>query len=418
MRIKPDLSSVWSGCVGWRGWVLKFLAVHPETGDMVRRLGRNRIAERLGGGLAQAAAALWLAAAPLSAAAGDELLLSEVRGLVEIGGGSPPAWREAQSGDALAAGDVVRTGPDGFAELHTAVGTVRMFPSSVLRLPESFARAPERMDLDAGTSVFDILKRPGQQSFEVHSPTAVVMVKGTRFSVSAHPVRAVVAVSRGLVSVRGSGAGADHEVLVRPGFAALGGAEAPFALRLVDVDADGWEAWSRGELSAPPAAHPAASAELDVRHAAQAAAALAADQKLERLAPPPAAADGAPARAAVDAAASRARAAGVDVLDARSSGEVRSEMREAFTAAALNGPNRAGADSAVSVEFVSGQGGPGSDRVQITGAGLDQGLTRAQVEQALHGNSQALGPELLGLLQGRGVDPVAFASQLDAMFRR
>jgi hypothetical protein len=402
--------------------VLKFLVGQAESGDMTREIASIRMLE-LARRAALAALALALGAAPLAAAA-EMPQLAVVEGAVQIGAGSPERWRDARVGDALAAGEMLRTGVNGFAELETAVGRVRIFPSSLLRLPASFAEAPERVDLDRGTSVFDIERRPGGQRFEVHSPLAVVMVKGTRFLVSAEPESSRVEVARGLVSVREPGADSGHGVLVRPGFAALGGPGSPFALSLLDAGADAWDAWSRREAPELRSPRDPRSAQLDAREAAQTAAARAADRRLERLVEVPAAAerglqDGVrPKRVenGVQERAAELRRADFPDRSAETRGSLTTEMREAFTSAALGGGT--GGSPGVLVELVSGSGGPGSDRVQISGQGFAAQLNHNQVEQVMSGHAHLLGPQVLGLLESRGIDPVAFAKQLDALFPR
>ena len=81
--------------------------------------------------------------------------LSVSTGKVEIGRGEPPVWKLASSGEALGAGDRVRTGDDGRAEVVIEGSTVRVYPNSLLRLPE--ASTTRKMELEKGSSLFDVL---------------------------------------------------------------------------------------------------------------------------------------------------------------------------------------------------------------------------------------------------------------------
>ena len=123
-------------------------------------------------------------------------------GTVEIGQGEPPDWRALRAGEPIAANDRVRTGADGRVEIATAAGTLRVHENSMLRLPSSTAAA-DRVDLERGHSLFDVLRRGGRR-FEVHTPTVVVSVKGTRFGVDARGGVGEVAVYHGVVGVRPS----------------------------------------------------------------------------------------------------------------------------------------------------------------------------------------------------------------------
>jgi hypothetical protein len=170
--------------------------------------------------------------------------VEQVLGRVEIGRGEPPTWRAARQGDALEPGDVVRTGHDGRAELMLAAGAVRLYGDTLLRLPAASAQPgkADAVELDQGSSLFDILRR-GRDDFQVRTPEVVVSIKGTRFLVVAEE-RAEVAVFHGTVGLHRD-SGPAHEMLVREGFAAVGGHGQSFEL-LWSGAPDPWEAWSEG----------------------------------------------------------------------------------------------------------------------------------------------------------------------------
>ncbi len=176
--------------------------------------------------------------------------VASVAGSVELATGVPPVFRAARPGDPVSPGDVIRTGADGRAELVLGRATVRLYPNSLLRVPDSetSAAGPGAVELDRGRSLFDVIKRP-DDPFEVRTPEVVVSVKGTRFSVSVGDAAAAVAVFRGLVGVSGLGGGDTFETMVREGFVAAG--RDSFELSLHGVD-DPWEGWSAGRLDQLP----------------------------------------------------------------------------------------------------------------------------------------------------------------------
>src|SRR5262245_35897043 len=78
-------------------------------------------------------------------------------GSVEVacGRGEPPGGKAASAGERLASGDRVRTGGDGRAEVVIEGATLRVYPNSLLRLPE--AAAAREVEMDSGSSLFDVL---------------------------------------------------------------------------------------------------------------------------------------------------------------------------------------------------------------------------------------------------------------------
>jgi hypothetical protein len=183
-----------------------------------------------------------LAGIALLAPAWPGARISLATGSVEIGRGEPPTWKRADEGDALAAGDRIRTGDDGRAEIALEGSTVRLYPNSLLRLPETSEPGTTAVEMDRGGSLFDVLHRG--ETFEVHTPEVVVSVKGTRFGVGVEADEsAAVAVYRGVVGVR-PGAGDASETLVHEGFAAFG--HGSFELTWHGTSDDPWESWGHG----------------------------------------------------------------------------------------------------------------------------------------------------------------------------
>jgi hypothetical protein len=340
-----------------------------------------------------------------SVAAAAEPRIESLRGVVEVGAGEPERWRPASAGEALGPGDAVRTGDDGRAEIRLRTGVVRLYENSLLRLPtEAPTRASsERVRMERGRSLFDVLRRSAEDRFEVETPEVAVMVKGTRFAVALGDGEASVSVWRGSVGVRTLADRLDREMLVRPGFAAVSGAGGAFELVLQRAD-DPWDAWSRGAPApeAPTldrradAADRLALARLAARAEIERALGIHGepghDRALQTESAPPAALD--PAREPL-----------VDPTDA--AGE---QLQEAFTAGTVAGTT---APTAFDVDVVT-SGGP--NRVVITGPGVSDTLTEDDIETILEtGDTSLLSSGLLNQLNQTGTDALQFVQQLERM---
>jgi len=187
----------------------------------------------------------------LAAGPAEAPVILMIDGPVQVGSGEPPIWRDAREGDRLAPGDAIRTRRGGRAEVQLRTGTVRLFENSLLRLPAGVPTSgqSERVRMEHGSSIFDVLRRSVEDVFQVETPEVAVMVKGTRFSVSVADGQTNVAVYRGLVGVRHRVETLQAEVLVRAGFAVSGTPEGAFELVVNPLD-DPWQGWSTE--SSPP----------------------------------------------------------------------------------------------------------------------------------------------------------------------
>jgi FecR-like protein len=197
------------------------------------------------------AAAFFLAAAAQAGTPADPPVsprLTHVVGRVELSSADAPAWRAAQQGDALEPGTALRTGAGARAELALEGATARLYAESAARMPEP--GRPRGLVLDRGGAIFDVVPR-ASDPFEVTTPGAVALAKGTSFTVTADAELSTVSVARGLVGVREPDSQA-REFLVHPGFGVMGGAGRPFALGLLNHKGDPWEAWSRGAAPSRP----------------------------------------------------------------------------------------------------------------------------------------------------------------------
>ncbi len=354
-------------------------------------------------------AAALLAATALLAPVWPEARISVASGAVELGRGEPPVWKPAASGDTLAAGDRVRTGESGRAELALDGATLRLYPNSLLRLPVPGPDAATSVDLDSGSSLFDVLRRG--EPFEVRTPEVVVSVKGTRFGVDVGAGDAKVAVFRGLVGVRDSGLDAASEILVQAGFAALGSDH--FELSWHGGD-DPWDGWSRGEQLPDMGLGRGARRDAALRDAR--AAALEMGRELPHPAAHAPEGDRRGERRRLtkpDAEMPQVEPPGGIVRDGleKPDPSLGQGLEESFVEKFVNGPN----GGPLQITFVDGSGVSGPDQVQIATAQESWTFQESDVEAVLDG-SAPLPANLATLIQARGLDETTLANQLLRLF--
>ena len=355
----------------------------------------------------------------------------------------------------LRAGDSVRTGRGARAEIDLGTGTVRLFEASLLRLPPEAMRpeGPSAVGLEAGDSLFEVRPRKPGDPFEVRTPEVVASVKGTRFSVQLAQDGAAVSVFSGLVGVRGPKASHDSEVLVRSGFAALGGANKPFELSL-QSSIDPWQRWKDGAPPPPAPASPSAARDGDSVDDAKGAA-------LRAVAPEVLAATGTTVGPREDGHGTDAAGEGKDSappaampLDATASAGLLDDdavpatdpltlgvkngldrgVKEQIAESVLNGvamaPGQSGSFTTPSGVVVTPGGGSvttpvipltlevvksgGPNRVVVSGpSGTLAQLSEDQIERVLEtGNTNLLGPALLQALSTNNVDALLFTKKL------
>ncbi len=400
--------------------------------------------------LAICAALMFTAASPNS-----ETYLETVMGEVEIGTGVPPIWRAAKNGDHLGPYDTVRTGPDGRVQVHLATGSLRLYPSSVLRLAtDPGQQGSERVRLEQGTSLFDVLKRSGDDTFEVETHDAVLVVKGTRFSVAVEPDHSSMAVFRGLVGVRGIDRAIESEILVRPGFAAIGGGEVPMEL-VVNGSADPWEGWSQ-KMSAPgtlkPKTQPPARMAVDMAkaHALQTArpeiVEHAKQRRSVRMDSKPGSAKKTLPRTAGAQAETGQKNAGangqaMDEMMGKSKGSLKKmalnvkqeqdsrlaeklehkfdavqeagsegmeQIQEEFAESVVAGETGGGGGVNLEIEIVN-------SRVKIAGGSFDEIVSNGDLQSMLSTGTTTFSANLMQLLANQGTDPMQFAAMLQQM---
>jgi len=206
--------------------------------------------------------ALWLCAAAFAFLAADAphsgVQLRGVVGDVAVSPAPGAPFGPATSGQLLPFGAQIRTGAGARVEIELDAGVAKLYERSLVRIPPG-VEGGRNIELVSGAAGFDIRPRGGDAPYEVHTRSSVVLVKGTRFTVTADGDGSTVAVARGVVGVREPNS-VGRELLVHSGFGATGGAGRPFALGLLDQKGDPWEAWSNGAAPSRPLLPPRSAA--------------------------------------------------------------------------------------------------------------------------------------------------------------
>ncbi|HAP44361.1 MAG: hypothetical protein A2087_03860 [Spirochaetes bacterium GWD1_61_31] len=125
-------------------------------------------------------------------------------GLVELQ--RADRWLELDIGDAIQAGDTLRTGPDGSCEIRFgATAVLRLQLGTTLTINEILlSEASSRIDtsLDLGALLTKVQHLAGADSYTIRTETSVCGVRGTEFGVSSDPEKGTtIAVSTGRVAV-------------------------------------------------------------------------------------------------------------------------------------------------------------------------------------------------------------------------
>jgi hypothetical protein len=187
--------------------------------------------------------AAFLLALGLADAAFAGATLVSVSGKVEVERGTPPVWRAAHAGEGLAAGERIRTGAGARAELRLGdQRSARLYERSLLRIGGEVTKsgAVRSVELDAGASLFDLVRRALDDEFDVRTPEIIVSVKGTRFLVNAAPGADSASVFRGEVKLVGEGF---DPLSIHPGFTGVLGEVEP------TMFADPWDSWAASALA-------------------------------------------------------------------------------------------------------------------------------------------------------------------------
>lgn len=184
-----------------------------------------------------------------------------VRGDVQIKPDQARQWAPAQSGMPLSVNDELMTGPDGVTELQfdrQSFNVVRLDPGSRLRVRRA---APVRLHLQAGTAACLIDDWDAASTFELRTPTALLGVRGTGWTVEATSSQTLLNTFEGAVWIHGFGPGerALDETDVLAG-SATSVTHGRGPSRLTPVSAKSlaaWTAWARSvRQRRPPGAIP------------------------------------------------------------------------------------------------------------------------------------------------------------------
>ena len=124
--------------------------------------------------------------------------ISDLKGKVEVHLMKDKAWTEAKIGTVLNQGDMLRTIGDSWALLnvdgHAETATVEVKANSQLKMAQllenkQISSQTTLLDLAMGEVLIKAKKLHSEKSkFEVKTPTSIVAVRGTTFSVSVKTV--------------------------------------------------------------------------------------------------------------------------------------------------------------------------------------------------------------------------------------
>lgn len=119
----------------------------------------------------------------------DVAMLDPVQGLVQVRRVDEPAWQTVVEAVPVAEGDAIRTGETGLAEMVFFEGVaITILPESIVRVDRRAVVADETAEVVLNLSLGDLLSRVNAAArpihYEVHTPSAVIAVRGTEFWVS------------------------------------------------------------------------------------------------------------------------------------------------------------------------------------------------------------------------------------------
>ncbi len=177
----------------------------PEYKDAgVNMSGRLTLLRNAGHGLLFAAGLGLIVSSFAHAQTGAAATVTSLAGQVSVLRGNSP-WA-LNIGDSVLPKQIIITGPDGMAELRVADGShFQVFPNSRVVFRDNPGNWKDLLDISIG-SVKVFIQKLGSQPNpnSVHTPTAVIAVRGTVFEVVVDPQddTTVVSVDEGLVEVR------------------------------------------------------------------------------------------------------------------------------------------------------------------------------------------------------------------------
>ena len=166
--------------------------------------GRSLLLKNAGHGLLFAAALGIVISSPAHAQTGAAATVSSLAGQVSVLRDDSP-WA-LKTGDSVLPKQVIITGPDGMAELKVADGSrFQVFPNSRVVFRDNPGNWRDLLDISIGAVKVFIQKLGSQPNpNSVHTPTAVIAVRGTVFEVvvNGQDETTIVSVDEGQVEVR------------------------------------------------------------------------------------------------------------------------------------------------------------------------------------------------------------------------
>lgn len=145
--------------------------------------------------------AAFAASPAIGAAAEGDWTIGKVSGEVWLAGGDNVQQASLKQDDVLKAGDTIRTGRSGRVLLKRGEETILVAANSVVGLPlQKKEGLATTIVQQAGSILLDVEKK-NVKHFEVETPYAAAVVKGTQFRVTVEAGKTQVDVTRGQVEV-------------------------------------------------------------------------------------------------------------------------------------------------------------------------------------------------------------------------
>jgi hypothetical protein len=205
---------------------------------MVCQNGKGRLGTTLAAAIAAVAMATGASAQILPPAPELAAKVLKLTGQVSVLKDSEP-WA-LNIGDSVQVMQVIVTGPDGYAQFEVSDGsTFEVYPNSNVVFRKNPTNWRDLLDVFVGRVKVHIQKWGGQPNpNRIHTPSAVISVRGTTFDVTVDPEddTTTVSVEEGQVDVRHALKGGETKVL-NPGESIQVYKTQPLASRMIDKGA-------------------------------------------------------------------------------------------------------------------------------------------------------------------------------------
>ena len=150
-----------------------------------------------------------------------EGIMNFMTGDVKIISGDNPV--QANVGDKIVQGMIIKTGPNSIAEIRFNGSTIRINEKSSIEIKELVKNVKEnkestRFYVDNGKSNFNVTKKlMKNDEFRVGTPTAVAAVRGTEFSVDVDKDKSIIKCISGEVAVKDASSDDSAFVIIKAG---------------------------------------------------------------------------------------------------------------------------------------------------------------------------------------------------------